>query len=46
MGGSGPIRGACGPIGGVDPQYRHFLAKMDAEMKELGPIGGMHLARP
>ena len=26
--------------GGVDLRHRHFSVKMDAKMKELGPIGG------
>ena len=28
--------------GGMDLRHRHFLMKMYAKMKELGPIGGMH----
>ena len=28
------------PIGGMDLQHGHFLAKMYAKMKELGPVGG------
>ena len=34
-------RGGRGPVrGGVDLRSRHFLAKMYAKMKELGPVGG------
>ena len=40
VGGHGPIRGVCGPIGGVDPQCGHLLAKMNGKTKELGPMGG------
>ena len=32
--------------GGVDLRHGRFLAKMYAKTKELGPIGGMHPARP
>ena len=33
--------------GDVDLRCGHFLAKMCAKMKELGPIGGgVHLAHP
>ena len=39
--------GACTHWGGMDLRHRHFLVKMYAKMKELGPIGGgMHLACP
>ena len=34
VGGRGPIRG------GMDLQHGHFLAKMYAKTKELGPVGG------
>ena len=33
-------RGGVHPLGGVDLQRGHFLVKMYAKMKELGPIGG------
>ena len=45
VGGHGPVRGACGPIGGIDPRCGLFSAKMYAKTKELGPVGGMHPAR-
>ena len=32
------IQDSCG--GGVDLQHGHFLVKMYAKTKELGPIGG------
>ena len=36
-----PVGGGCAPIrGGVDLQHGHFLVKMYAKTKELGPIGG------
>ena len=34
------------PLGGVDLRCGHFLVKMYAKTKELGPIGGMHWAHP
>ena len=34
------VGGAWTHWGGVDPRCGHFLAKMYAKMKELGPIGG------
>ena len=41
VGGRAPVRGA------MDLRCRHFLVKMYAKTKELGPIGGgMHLACP
>ena len=39
-------RGACTHWGGVDLRCGHFLVKMYAKIKELGPIGGVHLACP
>ena len=30
----------------MDPQCRHFSAKMYAKIKELGPVGGVCLAHP
>ena len=33
-------RGLVDPLGGVDLQCGHFLPKMYAKMKELGPVGG------
>ena len=40
--------GARGPVGGgVDPRCGHFLVKMYAKTKELGPVGGdIHQTRP
>ena len=35
-----PVGGACTHWGGVDLRCGHFLVKMYAKMKELGPIGG------
>ena len=32
-------RGGVHPLGGVDLQHGHFLVKMYAKMKELGPMG-------
>ena len=40
VGGHAPIRG------GVDLRRGHFLVKMYAKMKELGPIGGVCRTRP
>ena len=41
IGGRAPIRGS------IDLRHRHFLVKMYAKTKELGPIGeGVHLAQP
>ena len=40
VGGCGPIRGVWTHWGGVDPQCRHFFAKMYVKMKELDPVGG------
>ena len=39
-GGRRPIGGCVDPLGVLDPQCEHFLAKMYAKMKELGPVGG------
>ena len=39
-------RGGVHPLGGLDLQRGHFLVKMYAKMKELGPMGGMRWARP
>ena len=39
-------RGGVHPLGGVDLWHGHFLVKMYAKMKELGPIGGVHPAHP
>ena len=36
----GSHSGGVDPLGGVDLQCGHFSPKMDAKMKELGPIGG------
>ena len=41
-----PIGGACTHWGGVDLQRGHFLVKMYAKTKELGPIGGRAPATP
>ena len=42
-----PIGGRAPVRGGMDLQHGHFLVKMYAKTKELGPIGGgVHLARP
>ena len=38
------LRGGGGPIRGHG--HGHFLVKMCAKMKELGPIGGICLACP
>ena len=39
--------GGCGPIwGAVDLQQGCFSVKMYVKMKELGPVGGMHLVPP
>ena len=38
--------GGMHPLGGVDLQCGHFLVKMYAKMKELGPIGGRVLGMP
>ena len=38
--------GGRGPVGGHGPPTRVLFTKMYAKMKELGPIGVMHRARP
>ena len=39
--------GRRGPVRrGVDLRHGRFLVKMCAKTKELGPVGGVHLARP
>ena len=40
-GGPGPVGG-----GGLVLRRRCFLVKMYTKTKELGPIGGVHLAHP
>ena len=41
-------RGVVHPLGGggMDLRRGHFLVKMYAKMKELGPMGGVHPAHP
>ena len=42
-----PVGGGRAPIrGGMDLRHRHFLVKMYAKTKELGPMGGVCRARP
>ena len=41
-----PIGGAPTHWGGANLQQVHFLAKMYAKMKEIGPVGGHALAAP
>ena len=41
-----PVGGAWTLCGGHGPPSGHFLVKMYAKMKELGPIRSLHPARP